>query len=348
VRPRKPRVLQPGDTIGIVSPSWFGGETYVPRAMRGIATLESLGYNVKVAPHAFNNRGSVSDTAVNRAADLHAMFADPGVSAIICTIGGNHSCHLLPLIDWNLIARNPKIFMGSSDITVLNNAIWSRTGLATFNGPSLMTDWAEYPSMPALSRDSALAVLTCPEPPGALPVASEWTDEFLDWETGEDLTRRRVHRPASGPRWIRPGDATGTLVGGCLESLQHLRGTPWWPDMTGAILFIETSEDCAGPEAVDAMLMDYQNMGVFDAIAGLLVARPYGMDDETAEEFWRVIDARTARFSFPVVGDLDFGHTSPQMTVPVGVPARIDGSRRSVELIDAAVSPSSKLHDNRR
>jgi len=148
--------LKPGDTIGIVSPSWFGGEAFLPRAQRGITQLQRLGFRVRVAEHAFNHHGHVSDSAENRVADLHAMFADPEVAAILATIGGDHSCHLLPLIDWNLIRSNPKIFMGFSDMTVLNVAIWSQTGLVTFNGPALLTDWAEFPEMPAFSSENAL------------------------------------------------------------------------------------------------------------------------------------------------------------------------------------------------
>lgn len=333
----KPRALRPGDTIGIVSPSWFGGDSFVPRAKRGIAALEHLGFRVKVGPHAFNNGGHVSDTAQNRTDDLHAMFADPEVAGILCTIGGNHSNHLLPLLDWDLISSNPKVFMGSSDITVLTNAIWAQTGLVTFNGPSLLTDWAEYPGISELSRFSALQALTRPTPIGDLPAAKEWTDEFLDWETGEDMKRRRVHQAATGWRWVRQGTATGHLVGGCLESLQHLRGTPYWPDMRGAILFLETSEDCSGPADADALLMDLQNMGAFDQIAGLLVARPYGMSARDQTSFMDIVSERTGPFPFPVVANMDFGHTSPQLTMPLGVVARIDGERRAVTIVEPAV-----------
>lgn len=333
----KPRALKHGDTIGIISPSWFGGPSFVPRARRGIATLESLGFTVKVGDYAFNNCGHISDTPENRVADLHGMFADDDVVAIICTIGGDHSNHLLTLIDWDLIQRNPKIFMGFSDITVLNIALWSRTGLVTFNGPSLLTDWAEFPSTPDISQDAALRLMCDPNPFGPIHTSEKWTEEFLDWETGEDLTRRRHHHPGTGWTWIRVGDATGPLIGGCLESLQHLRGTRFWPDLEGAILFLETSEDCPSPEAVDAMLMDYDTMGVFEQISGLLVARPYGMGAGQKMRFWQIIEHRTSRFHFPVIGNLDIGHTSPLLTVPIGINARIDGEAKSVEIIEPAV-----------
>ena len=316
--------LRPGDTIGIVSPSWFGGEAFIPRARRGVATLERLGFRVRVGEHAFNSMGHVSDTAVNRAADIHAMFADPDVRAILATIGGHHSCHLLPLLDWDLIRANPKVFMGYSDITVLNLAIHTMTGLVTFNGPSLLTDWAEYPEMPAFSREQALRAITVPGPMGDLTPSPWWTDEFLDWETGADTTRPRRRTPSDGWTWLRDGSARGPLLGGCLESLQHLRGTRYWPDFSGAILFLETSELRPTPEDVDGMLMDYENMGVLGRIAGLVFARPYGYADGDRRRLHEVLVERTAPFGFPVLADTDTGHLTPLQTLPIGVDTLLD------------------------
>lgn len=329
--------LKPGDTVGIVSPSWFGGDPFLPRARRGIAQLQRFGFRVKVAKHAFNSLGHVSDTAAHRMADVHAMFADPEVKAIIATIGGDHTCHLLPLIDWDLIRNHPKVFMGFSDMTVLNLAIWSQTGLVTFNGPSLLTDWAEYPEMPTFSRENAVRVMCVAEPMGDLAASGWWTEEFLDWSTGEDTTRARRRVPATGWRWLREGLAQGPLIGGCLESLQHLRGTAYWPAMTGALLFVETSEEMPSPEDVDGILMDYENMGVFEQIAGLIVARPYGYTDDDKARLHKVIVERTERFAFPVLADTDTGHTTPLQTLPIGCTAVLDSAANRFAITEAAV-----------
>lgn len=334
----RPQRLRPGDTIGIVSPSWYGGAAFAHRVERGVAQLAALGFKTKFAPHALNAAGYVSDTPQHRADDIHAMFADPEVRAIIATIGGDHSCHLLPLLDWRLIRASPKIFMGFSDITVLNVAIWTLTGLVTFNGPSLMTDWAEYPRMPEYAEKYALRAIASPEPIGVVDPAPWWTDEFLDWETQADLVRPRERRPTSGWRWLRGGRAEGILVGGCLESLQHLRGTRFWPDWREAILFIETSEEKPSPATVDGMLMDYANMGVLAQLRGLLVARPFGYADEERARLHQVILERTKGFDFPVVADMDFGHTTPIFTLPIGCRAVIDGDARQVAIIEAAVT----------
>lgn len=325
-------MLRPGMTIGIVSPSWFGGEAYIPRARRGIAQLEAMGFKVRVATHAFENHGAVSAPAADRVADLHDMFRDPDVDAILCTIGGTLANHLLPWIDWDLIRVNPKPFIGFSDITVLHLAISTVTGLRTYYGPSLLTDFAEFPAMPTFSEQSFRNSLMSGEPIGELAASGTWTDEFLDWETGEDLKRQRHHHASAGWTWIHGGNATGPLVGGCLESLQRLRGTRYWPKLDGTVLFIETSEECRGPDHADELLMDFDNMGLFDSIAALLVSRPYGFNGDQRARFLEVVAERVAGFDFPVVADMDFGHTSPMLTLPIGARCVVDASRESVAI----------------
>lgn len=285
----KPPRLREGDTVGVISPSWGGAAAYPHRIERGVAHLESLGFHVKLAPHAMNSAGYVSDTPENRVSDLHAMFRDPEVRAVFVTIGGDHSCHLLPLLDWRLIRSNPKIFVGWSDTHVLSVAIWKETGLVTFNGPPVMVEIADYPTMPEYSERHMLEVLGTPEPLGMVEPSGWWTEEILDWERKEDLVRARSRRRSEGWTWLKGGRAEGTLVGGCLETLQHLRGTPYWPGWEGTILFLETSEEKPDPERVYGILMD-------------------------------------------------FGHTSPMLTLPVGCRALVDAELERFEIVESAVT----------
>lgn len=329
--------LSAGDTVGIVSPSWGGPSVFPHRLDNAIAYLESRALKVRVADHARGQNGFVSGTALERTNDLHDLFADPEVTAIIASVGGDHSCHLLPHLDFDLIAANPKIFMGYSDITVLNVAIWHRTGLVTFNGPAMMTDFAEYPAPFEYTLEHFDRAVTSGEPIGRIEPATHWTEELLDWRTKTDLTRARTRSESGGWSWLREGVGAGQLVGGCIESLQHLRGTDFWPDFSGRILFLETSEEKPSPARVDGILMDYQNMGVFDRIEGLLIGRPMYYSDEEKQELRDVVQTRTADFSFPVVTDMDFGHTAPQFTLPLGCVARLDAAARVFEVIEPAV-----------
>jgi muramoyltetrapeptide carboxypeptidase LdcA involved in peptidoglycan recycling len=334
--PKAPR-LQRGDTIGIVSPSWGGAGVFPHRVAQGVRQLESLGFKVKLAPHALEHRGFTSDTPENRVADLHALFRDSEVKAIVAAIGGDHACHLLPLLDFDLVRRQPKIVMGYSDMTVLNVALWHTVGLVTFNGPALLTDFGEYPRMLEYTQRYFLKAVAEARPIGEIAPAAEWTEEFQDWAEKKDLERPRTLQPSEGWTWLRAGHGTGRLVGGALESLQHLRGTPYWPDWRDAIFFFETTEEKPSPETVDGILMDYQNMGVLEQLQGLIVGRAMAYTPAEKQRLRERILERTQRYDFPIVTDLDFGHTAPQFTLPIGCQARVDGDRHVFEILEPAV-----------
>jgi muramoyltetrapeptide carboxypeptidase LdcA involved in peptidoglycan recycling len=337
-----PPRLKPGDHIGIVSPAWGGAGAFPHRIEQAQRNIHSLGFQVKLAPHALNQKGYVSDTPENRAADIHAMFQDERVGAIVAAIGGDHSCHLLSLLDFDLIRANPKIFMGYSDITVLNVAIWKTTGLVTFNGPAILTDFGEYPQMFDYTKECFLKAVTSTQPIGWVQPASWWTEEFQDWELLEDRKRPRRREPSTGWTWLKTGSnqrqrVEGPLIGGCLSSLEHLRGTPYWPEWQGAIFFFETSEEKPLPQRVDSLLMDYENMGIFEKLNGMLVGRPMKYSLEEKRQLRQVVLQRTHKYDFPILMDMDFGHTAPQFTLPLGCRARIDVQRRRFEIVQAAV-----------
>ena len=201
----KPPRLKPGDTIGIVSPSWGGAGAYPHRVEQGIRQIEALGFKARLAPHALGQHGFVSATPEQRASDLHSMFADPEVNAILATIGGDHACHLLPRLDFDLIQSHPKILMGFSDNTVLNVAIWQRTGLVTFNGPMLLTDFGELPHLLEYTERNFLKAVAGNEPPGKIEPATRWTEEFLDWDGKKDQERPRALQPSRGWTWLKTG-----------------------------------------------------------------------------------------------------------------------------------------------
>ena len=333
----KAQRLNEGNTIGIISPSWGGAGYFPHRVEKAQQHLASLGFEVKFAKHALNAKSFVSDTALNRAQDINDMFADSSIKAIIAAIGGDHSCHLLPYLDFELIAKNPKIFMGYSDVTVLNIAIWQKTGLITFNGPTIVTDFAEQPTMFPYTERYFLAATTSGQATGVIEPSSEWTEEFQDFEQKLDLERPRIMQKSSGWNYIKEGRATGKLLGGCLESLQHLRGTPYWPNWDDAIFFFETSEEKPSPETVDGLLMDYENMGVFEKLKDLLVGRPmYYSSDEKQMLNERILE-RTEACDFPIITNMDFGHTAPQFTLPIGCQAIMDSTEKRFEIIETAV-----------
>jgi muramoyltetrapeptide carboxypeptidase LdcA involved in peptidoglycan recycling len=331
----KPPRVRPGDVVAVVSPSFGAVGTWPHRVERGTAYLESLGLTVRLMPNAACTDGWASASPEARVADLHEAFADDDVAVVLAGIGGNHSNQLLPLLDFELIRAHPKVFQGYSDITVLHWALAKHAGLATFYGPALVPELGEFPEvLPFTDRYLRAAWF------GGEPIVYEpsgvWTDELLDWNTEADLMRARELRESEGWFTIRDGSAQGPLVGGCLETIcWHLKGSSTWIDPDGAILLLETSEEAPSPAEVDSYLTDLDQLGVFDAAAALVVARPYGYTGETAEVLWDVVARRTEAAGLPVLANVEAGHADPMLTVPFGVAAEVDTRRKALRLLDA-------------
>jgi muramoyltetrapeptide carboxypeptidase len=334
-----PRV-RAGDTVAIISPSAPAVGWWPHRVERGRAYLESLGLKVRVMPNAGGKAGWVSASPEARAADIHEAFLDDRVRVVLASIGGNHSNQILPHLDFDLIAAHPKIPQGYSDTSVLLWAIAQRSRLRTFHGPALTVEMAEFPAVLPYT-DRFLRAAWFGAAPTSFEPAAEWTDEFLDFFTKADLSRARGLRPSPGWITLRSGVAEGPLVGGCLETIcWHLKGSAFWPDLSGAILFLETSEEAPSPAHVDAYLTDLEQLGVFDSIAGLILGRPMRYTDEQAKALWHVAEERTASAGIPVLGNVDLGHTDPMLTLPIGVAARVDAGGREFRLLESATAPT--------
>lgn len=333
-----PKRVREGDTVAIVSPSFGAVGQFPHRTERGIAYLESLGLRVKVMPHAAETAGWASSSAASRVADIHEAFSDKQVTAIVCGIGGNHSNQLLPLLDYDLIRANPKIFQGYSDITVLHWAFAKRARLRTFYGPALVTQLAEYPSVLTFT-ERFMREAWFGKSPFEFKPATEWTDEHMDWADKTDLTRPRAMKPNSGWVCVRPGVAEGWLMGGCIETIcWHIKGSDAWLNLDGAVLFLETSEEAPSPAHVDAYLIDLEQLGVFEQIRALVVGRPMSYSLEQTQQLWAVVADRTARSGIPVLGNVDCSHTDPMLTMPLGSNVALDAGRRQFRALEVATT----------
>lgn len=334
----KPKALRPGDTIAIVSPS-SGIAHLVPRRFeRGVAYLEKLGYRVKVMPHARENLAHRAGTYEAQAEDLNQAFADPEVRMILAAIGGYTSNGVLRFLDWDLVRRSPKIVMGYSDTTALLTGLHTRAALVTLHGPALLTTFAEYPEMQPYSRDSFRDVVS-----GKTPVwrpSPAWTDERLSWDEEDD--RPRAMKPNSGWRVLRPGQARGRLVAGNLTILLALAGTAYFPDLDGKILCVEDDRESSLPYW-DLHLNQLREIGTFDRIAGLLIGRAEGLTPDLEEAsaphygLKELLQEQLGRCEFPIAWDVDFGHTDPMLTLPLGVEAEMDTERQTLSLLEPAV-----------
>ncbi len=339
---QNPSYLKPGDTIGVVAPSAGSAELFPHRIVAAERMLKQIGYRVKFAKHALERTAYVSGTAEDRAADIHQMFLDEEVKAIICTIGGDHSNQLLKHLNFDLIASHPKIFLGFSDISVLHYAFASKSNLRTFYGPALMTQFGEYPETLPYTIEYFQEAVTKTKPIGPVLPNETWTSEMLDWSQKKDLERPRALQRSSGYDWLRGGTATGSVIGGCISSINHLTGTDYWIDPAKSIFFLDIPEghefgQGLAVQEVDSNLADLDNLGVFSSINGLIVGRPYNYSKEDLEKLRKLIEVYTQPHSYPVLFNANIGHADPIITLPLGVQITLDSSRNLFSIDQSGV-----------
>lgn len=344
---KKPRHLQPGDRIAVVSPSWGGPGTYPHRYEAGVRQLEAeFGVSVVEMAHTRSPAAYVSLHPEARAADLMAAFADTSIAGIITSIGGDDSIRLIPHLDLDVLAANPKVFLGFSDTTSIHFACLA-AGVGSFYGPAIMAGFAENAGMHRTTADAVRRALFTTEPIGPVPLNEEgWTAERLDWANPALQSQRRVLQPAGAPRMLQgSGTVTGPLMGGCAEVLEMLKGTAWWPPLEywdGAILFYETSEEVPSPTSIRYWLRNFAAQGILSRLSGMLLARPDPGTDPGYQQKLEaaVVDAlaEAGLRDLPVLSGLDFGHASPILTLPYGVSASIDCAAATLTIHEAGVT----------
>lgn len=343
---RPPR-LRRGSRVAAVSPCWGGPAAFPARYEAGKRVLaERFGLEVVETAHALSDPEWLYAHPEARAADLMAAFADPSISAVFASIGGDDAIRLIPHLDLRVIRDNPKIFVGYSDPTALHFACL-KAGVASLHGPTIMSGFAENGGMSRLTAETFRKVAFEAEPLGDLPADTEgWTAEDLPWSDPTNQDRPRQRMPPSGAEVLRgSGRASGRLIGGCAEVLEMLKGTPWWPPQdywNGAILFYETSEEAPLETLVLRWLRNFAAQGILGRLSGVVLARAGGAMDQRRraaqkEAVLRALD-EAGLYHLPVLADLDFGHTDPIATLPYGVTAEIDCERATLTIMDSAVA----------
>ena len=312
---RYPPKLVRGDTVRVIAPA--RSRTMVNEHDHS-ALIEQrfarLGLRLTFGEHVDDDDDFRSAPVAARVADLHAAFADPDVAAILTVIGGFNSNELLPHLDWELITANPKIFCGYSDITAVQNAILARTGLVTYSGPH----WSSFGMRDHFEKtlDWFVEALM-----GSAPIevraAPTWTDDlwFLDQDGRE---------PVANDGWwtLQPGRAGGTIVGGNLCTWNLLQGTPFRPDLDGAVLFLEDDAQ-SDPPTFARDLTSLLQLPDAATIRGLVIGRCQRSMGMTRSLLTQIVDNQPGLAGLPVLANVDFGHTSPMITFPIGGTAEL-------------------------
>jgi len=300
----KAKRLEEGDTIGLVSPS--EPMLYSERLERGIKELELMGFKCELGKHSRESLGYMAGCDEDRAEDINYMFRNPSIKGIITTTGGSCANRILPLLDYENIGKNPKIFLGISDISVLINAIHKKSNLVTFHGPYVLHGIC---GMSDYNREYFKKALTTSEPIGVV----------------REFAPRKI---------LKEGAASGRLVGGNLSSIRSLIGTSYEPDWQDKILFWE--EYTTEPHDIDRILMHLKLIGALEKIKGMVIGNlsmckevKYKDCDIKLEE---MIRDHCTGFDFPIMSNLDFGHNCQNATLPLGVMATINTYQRKFSM----------------
>ncbi|MEN8137164.1 MAG: LD-carboxypeptidase [Bacteroidota bacterium] len=312
----KPKALKKGDTIGLITPGSYISDEGLETA---IDNVKSLGFKVKLSKNIRKERGYTAGSKEERVDDLHEMFADPEIKGIWAARGGYGCSGLLPLIDFDLIRKNPKVFIGYSDITVLHLAIFKKTGLVTFHGPVASSTFTDY------TRKYVEKMITSTEIPPKVYPCKENDTEALENEFFK-------------PKVFKSGKAKGRLVGGNLSLIAALVGTEWEMELSDKLIFIEDIGEA--PYRIDRMLIQVdQNKDLNDA-KGLIFGvfddaeKP---EDELSLSLEQMFDDNTKDLEIPCAYGFSFGHIDNQFTLPLGIMARMNSDKRTIEFLESAV-----------
>ena len=310
-----PKALRKGDVIGLISPSSTCAEP--EKIGQAIAYLERNGYRVQPSRYLNQAEHDPAHTDRYKLHDIHEMFSDSDVKAVFCLRGGAGATRLLDRIDYDLIAANPKILVGYSDITALSLSVFARTGLVNFSGPMIATE---------------------------LYAPTTYTEENFWGMLTDPLYGRSLRNfPGHPVRCLKPGIATGRLIGGNLSVLSSMIGTPFLPSFRGSLLFAEDINEPA--YRIDRMLSHLFNAGLVQKCRGLMFGQfcKNPSDENRDYRFDKMFAYYSNRMSdgTPVMTGLSYGHIQELMTMPVGAKCRIELTEESLSfgVVDPVVAP---------
>ncbi|XKG86951.1 LD-carboxypeptidase [Sutcliffiella horikoshii] len=307
-----PEKLKNGDEVRIIAPSTSHSILSKENIELSTHRLEQLGLKVTFGNYINESNSLITSSIESRIKDLHDAFKDNNVKAILTSIGGYQANQLLSYIDYDLIRNNPKIFCGYSDITALGNAIYAKTGLVTYSGIHFSSfgmvkgfEYSlEYFKKMFLEDDEVSSIEIEP--------STEWSNDawYMDQEN-------RKFYPNEGYLVINEGECEGTAIGGNLCTLNLLQGTEFMPSLEETILFLE-DDKLTCPKTFDRDLQSLIHQTGFNGVKGILIGRFEKVSQVSNELIQTIIHTKKELSHIPIVANVDFGHTSPMFTFPIG------------------------------
>jgi len=321
-----PQKLNIGDEIRIIAPS--RSMAIISDKVKKIAKerLEKLGFKVTFGRHVEEIDEFNSSSIKSRIEDLHEAFSDKRVKAILTAIGGFNSNQLLKYIDYDLIKQNPKVLCGYSDITILQNAIYKKTGLITYSGPHFSTfgmikgfDYIEDYFKKCLMKEGDYKITP----------SKEWSSDA--WYLNQE---KRNFIKNEGYMNINNGNAVGTIVGANLSTFNLLHGTEYMPNLKDTVLFIEADVEGEAEFVVnfDRFLQANIHQINFSGVKGLIIGRFQKNSGMTQEKLLKIIKTKKELENLPIIGYVDYGHTDPMITFPIGGKCQIKAKDNQTEI----------------
>ena len=309
----KPKKLTNGDLIGIISPASSPDD--LEKIGKSVKYFESIGYKVIVGKNVGKYRGYLAGTDEERLNDLHDMFRNKDVKAIICLRGGYGSGRILDKINYNLISKNPKILVGYSDITALHAAIYKKTGLVTFAGPMAAVDFYENPS--------------------------SFTEEhFWNLLTNNKKIGKIANPDGESFYSLNKGRGEGRIFPANLTVLASLIGTDYFPNLKDTVWVFEDIDE--PPYRIDRMFNQLRLYNVFKQSKGIILGRFVNCYESDKSKrtltLNEVITDYFGNLKIPVLYNIKHGHISDNITFPIGLKTKVNASRGFIEITENAVS----------
>ena len=304
-----PEKLKKGDTVMVVAPSSSLG--IISENIRNMADrrFKQMGLNVVFGKHVNEIDSFNSSSISSRVDDIHNAFSDKNIKAIFAVIGGFNCNQLLRYVDWDLIRKNPKIFIGYSDTTALQNAIFAKTGLVAYSGPAYSTFGQELYFDYTLDYFKKCVFF---EDAFNIKPSDNWSDD--EWYKNQNDRKLYDNK---GWLVINEGNAKGTILGANICTFNLLQGTEYFPDLSDTVLFLEDDEE-SKPVNFDRDLQSIIHQPSFNKVNGIVLGRFQNASRMEIDSLVKIIKSKKELDNIPVLANVDFGHTSPMFTFPIG------------------------------
>ncbi len=319
-----PSKLKKGDEVRVVAPSRSLSIISEERVRIATERLSEMGLKISFGNHTKESDELKSSSIKSRIDDLHDAFLNKNIRAVITVVGGYNSNQLLRYIDWKIIKNNPKIFCGYSDITALCNSIFAKTGLVTYYGPHYSCfsekyyfDYTLDYFKKCLFNNDLLEILP----------SKIWSDD--NWRQEQE---KRDIIANKGFLAINEGSASGRVLGGNLCTFNLIQGTEYFPKLENCILFIEDDDEVC-PETFDRDLQSLIHLPDFSEVKGVVIGRFQKESQMTEDLLFKIIKNKKELNAIPVIANVDFGHTDPKVTFPIGGMVKIKSEQKQPSIV---------------